>query len=282
MRAWRALKPFISSSLQSSSSSSSSSRTHLIPTLSLLHFFSAQPHQSIPRPSSTPAEEYEDSDSVSIFDSSDFSFPATPVTAKPDPTWNDAYRAKVDRTLFGVDTTQQQRQQVDKESEKKKKKKERWKEKKSLLPPEEDDEGEKRRANRLAKVLLQAALEKPDAVEQEESGMIVEEEDQRSLSVGIIGAPNAGKSCLTNFMVGTKVSAVSRKTNTTTHEVLGVMTKGNTQICFFDTPGLMLKRGQSYRADVKVRIESAWSSVNLYDVLIVIFDVHRHLNMYGS
>lgn len=47
--------------------------------------------------------------------------------------------------------------------------------------------------------------------------------------------------------------------------------------CFFDTPGLSINsRGIPYK-DFKVRVESAWSSVNLYDVLIVIFDVHRHL-----
>ncbi|KAF8364708.1 hypothetical protein HHK36_033318 [Tetracentron sinense] len=50
-------------------------------------------------------------------------------------------------------------------------------------------------------------------------------------------------------------------------------------LCFFDTPGLMLKSGgYPCKTDVKVRVESAWSSVSLYDVLIVIFDVHRHLN----
>lgn len=128
----------------------------------------------------------------------------------------------------------------------------------------------KRRA--LAKALLEAAIGGPDEEEEE-----VKEEDQKSLSVGIIGAPNAGKSSLTNYMVGTKVAAVSRKTNTTTHEVLGVMTNGNTQICFFDTPGLMLKKSGLPGKDLKARLESAWSSVNLYDLLIVIFDVHRHI-----
>ncbi|GFY98064.1 GTP-binding family protein [Actinidia rufa] len=48
--------------------------------------------------------------------------------------------------------------------------------------------------------------------------------------------------------------------------------------CFFDTPGLTLNRGGFPYNDMKVRVESAWSSVGLYDVLIVIFDVHRHLN----
>lgn len=150
----------------------------------------------------------------------------------------------------------------------------------------EDDEDEKyhvdeeERDRILARTLLEAALMPADEVEDEEdeNGSVVKEEDQRSLSVGIIGAPNAGKSSLTNFMVGSKVAAVSRKTNTTTHEVLGVMTKGSTQISFFDTPGLMIgKNGLPFRQDVKFRVENAWSSIDLYDLLIVIFDVHRHL-----
>jgi len=132
----------------------------------------------------------------------------------------------------------------------------------------------------VALALLDAAMEPPD--EEDEDPGEVREEDQMSLSVSIVGAPNAGKSSLTNTMVGTKVAAVSRKTNTTTHEILGVLTKGNTQICFFDTPGLMLgHHGFPYR-DVTVRVESAWSSINLYDLLIVMFDVNRHLNMPDS
>lgn len=48
--------------------------------------------------------------------------------------------------------------------------------------------------------------------------------------------------------------------------------------CFFDTPGLTLTKGGYPHRDVKVRVESVWSAIDLYDVLIVIFDVHRHLN----
>ncbi|CAO2176124.1 unnamed protein product [Urochloa humidicola] len=141
---------------------------------------------------------------------------------------------------------------------------------------EEDEE----RSRDVALALLDAAMEPPD--EDDVDAGEVREEDQMSLSVGIVGAPNAGKSSLTNTMVGAKVAAVSRKTNTTTHEILGVLTKGNTQICFFDTPGLMLgHHGFPYR-DVTVRVESAWSSINLYDLLIVMFDVSRHLNMPDS
>ncbi|KAH0454356.1 hypothetical protein IEQ34_016280 [Dendrobium chrysotoxum] len=196
------------------------------------------------------------------FDSREFSLPSSSSTAtavysssvgkKKNPQlWDDKYRAKADRALFAQA-------------------------KPSRSQDEEEENEEKERANMLAKALLEAALLPPDDVD--DDNMIVKEEDQKSLSVGIVGAPNAGKSSLTNSMVGTKVAAVSRKTNTTTHEVLGVMTKGNTQICFFDTPGLMIgHHGYPYRTDVKVRVESAWSSIDLYDLLIVIFDVHRHI-----
>ncbi|KAI3901609.1 hypothetical protein MKW98_016363, partial [Papaver atlanticum] len=95
---------------------------------------------------------------------------------------------------------------------------------KSILKTDESS----RRAKILARALLEAGMEKSDVEEEED--MIVKEEDQKSLSVGIIGAPNAGKSALTNFMVGSKFAVVSCKTNTTTHEVLGVMTNGNTQM----------------------------------------------------
>ncbi|KAJ3693512.1 hypothetical protein LUZ60_008992 [Juncus effusus] len=191
-----------------------------------------------------------DSDSAATsaadFDSSDYALPSNnPSPSKPrlDP----YYRARADEALFG---------------------------KKTPLREEE----EKERATRLARSLLEAALEPSDDVEEESS--IVREEDQKSLSIGIIGAPNAGKSSLTNFMVETKVAAVSRKTNTTTHEILGTLTKGNTQICFFDTPGLLIgHHGYPYRTDVKVRVESAWNTINLYDLLIVIFDVNRHISM---
>ncbi|PKA57025.1 GTP-binding protein ERG [Apostasia shenzhenica] len=203
-------------------------------------------------------------DAAPDFDSRDFSLPSSSSSGSVATTsrgakqhlchiWDDKYRVKADQVLFG---------------------------KSNKLPvshePKEGEEKDKMRAKVLARALLEAALLPPDDAEEED--MLVKLEDQRSLNVGIVGAPNAGKSSLTNTMVGTKVAAVSRKTNTTTHEVLGVMTKGNTQILFFDTPGLMIgHHGYPYRADVKVRVESAWSSIELYDLLIVMFDVHRHL-----
>lgn len=65
---------------------------------------------------------------------------------------------------------------------------------------EEEDE---RRRRVLAKALLEAALERGDEEEEEDGEEeVVKEEDQKSVTVGIIGAPNAGKSALTNYLVG--------------------------------------------------------------------------------
>lgn len=58
----------------------------------------------------------------------------------------------------------------------------------------------------------------------------VPKQDQRSLSIAIIGAPNAGKSTLVNSIVGTKISAVSSKVQTTRERVVGVLTENDTQL----------------------------------------------------
>ncbi|XP_024020161.1 GTP-binding protein ERG isoform X2 [Morus notabilis] len=258
MKALRALR-----TLTSLSSNSKAPKIPLNPSFPF-RFYAAQPQEDDPSSHPTFSDSENASDS-SVFDSSHYAMPGffgSDATAPPkQPTWDKQYRAKADEVIFG-----------------KKKKKKKKKTQKEEEEEEEEVEEEKRRA--LAKALLEAALEAADDDEddeEEDGDSVVKEEDQKSLSVGIVGAPNAGKSALTNYMVGTKVAAVSRKTNTTTHEVLGVMTKGNTQICFFDTPGLTLtSSGQPYK-DIKVRVESAWSSVQLYDAVIVIFDVHRHI-----
>ncbi|MBA0760373.1 hypothetical protein Gotri_023122, partial [Gossypium trilobum] len=212
--------------------------------------FSVQPQQR----QDDSDDSHPNNSAISDFDSAQFSIPDALRTTPQQPTWDVYHRQRVERIFSNGDLRHRK------------------------VKEEEEEEESRRRI--LAKALLEAALEGPD--EDADQDQEVKEEDQKSLSVGIIGAPNAGKSALTNFMVGTKVAAVSRKTNTTTHEVLGVMTKGDTQICFFDTPGLMLNRSGYLHKDMKVRVESAWSSVNLYDVLMVIFDVHRHLTNLSS
>ena len=61
---------------------------------------------------------------------------------------------------------------------------------------------------------------------------------KKLLKALIVGKPNVGKSTLLNSLVGEKVSIVSRKAQTTQRNTTGVITKDNSQLIFFDTPGL--------------------------------------------
>src|ERR1700728_514644 len=87
----------------------------------------------------------------------------------------------------------------------------------------------------------------------------------------IIGAPNAGKSTLVNALVGEKVSIVTRKAQTTRSAVRGVMTKGEAQIVFVDTPGLFAPKRRLDRA----MVASAWSAAADADVVALMIDARK-------
>lgn len=65
-----------------------------------------------------------------------------------------------------------------------------------------------------------------------------EEKKFRSGFVGIIGAPNAGKSTLLNQVLGQKISITSKKPQTTRDRILGIVNRPSSQIVFIDTPGI--------------------------------------------
>jgi GTPase len=86
--------------------------------------------------------------------------------------------------------------------------------------------------------------------------------------VAVIGAPNAGKSTLVNALVGTKVSIVTPKVQTTRMPVRGVAIRGDAQIVFVDTPGIFKPRRRLDRAMVK----SAWAGAGDADAILLIVD----------
>lgn len=84
----------------------------------------------------------------------------------------------------------------------------------------------------------------------------------------IIGAPNAGKSTLTNRLVGVKVAIVTHKVQTTRFPVRGVAHLGGAQIVLVDTPGIFRAKKRLDRAMVK----SAWSGADDADAVVHLID----------
>ncbi|MAK80850.1 GTPase Era [Phenylobacterium sp.] len=91
--------------------------------------------------------------------------------------------------------------------------------------------------------------------------------------VAIIGAPNAGKSTLTNRLVGAKVSIVTQKVQTTRFPVRGVAIEGESQIVLVDTPGIFAPRRRLDRA----MIRSAWGGAEEADAVVHLIDVQAEL-----
>jgi GTP-binding protein Era len=90
----------------------------------------------------------------------------------------------------------------------------------------------------------------------------------------LIGAPNAGKSTLLNALVGSKVSIVSRKVQTTRTLVRGIALEGAAQIIFVDTPGIFRPKRRLDRA----MVTSAWGGAGDADVIAFLIDVRKGLD----
>ena len=89
--------------------------------------------------------------------------------------------------------------------------------------------------------------------------------------VALIGEPNAGKSTLTNRMVGAKVSIVTHKVQTTRARIRGVALEGDSQIVFVDTPGLFRPRRRLDRA----MVAAAWGGAADADIIVLLVEAHR-------
>lgn len=96
----------------------------------------------------------------------------------------------------------------------------------------------------------------------------------RSGFVALIGAPNAGKSTLVNQLVGTKVSIVTHKVQTTRALVRGIFIEGPAQIVLVDTPGIFRPKRRLDRA----MVTTAWGGAKDADIILVLLDLQGGLN----
>jgi GTP-binding protein Era len=91
--------------------------------------------------------------------------------------------------------------------------------------------------------------------------------------VALIGAPNAGKSTLLNALVGSKVSIVTHKVQTTRALVRGITVHGPSQVIFVDTPGIFAPKRRLDRA----MVTTAWGGAADADVVALLIDARRGL-----
>lgn len=92
--------------------------------------------------------------------------------------------------------------------------------------------------------------------------------------VALIGAPNVGKSTLVNALVGSKVTIVSRKVQTTRALIRGIVVEDNAQIVLVDTPGIFAPKRRLDRA----MVSTAWSGAHDADLVCVLLDARAGID----
>lgn len=92
--------------------------------------------------------------------------------------------------------------------------------------------------------------------------------------IAIVGRPNVGKSTLLNHLIGQKISITSRKAQTTRHRIHGILTEGNAQYVFIDTPGFQTRYTNALNRSMNRVVTSS-----LREVHVVLFVIEaRHFD----
>jgi GTP-binding protein Era len=95
--------------------------------------------------------------------------------------------------------------------------------------------------------------------------------ETRCGTIALVGAPNAGKSTLLNRLVGSKLSIVTPKVQTTRSRILGIAMRGTAQLIFVDTPGIFAPKRRLDRA----MVAAAWAGAEDADIVVVLVDAAR-------
>ena len=98
--------------------------------------------------------------------------------------------------------------------------------------------------------------------------------DKRFGFAAIIGAPNAGKSTLVNQLVGSKISIVSHKVQTTRSRIRAILVAGDVQAVLVDTPGIFAPKRKLDEA----MVESAWAGASESDSVMLLIDARRGID----
>ncbi|HER27613.1 MAG TPA: GTPase Era, partial [Rhodospirillales bacterium] len=103
---------------------------------------------------------------------------------------------------------------------------------------------------------------------------MIDRSEQRCGFMAVLGAPNVGKSTLVNRLVGTKVSIVSPKVQTTRTRVLGIRMEQSAQLVFIDTPGVFVPKRRLDRA----MVASAWGGAADADRILLMIDATKGID----
>ncbi len=98
-------------------------------------------------------------------------------------------------------------------------------------------------------------------------------QNTKSIFVAIVGKPNVGKSSLMNLILGEKIAIVTRKPQTTRTSITGVLTKGETQFVFMDTPGIHTPRTKLGERMIK----TSHNAIADVDLVVMLFEPYGEI-----
>lgn len=95
-------------------------------------------------------------------------------------------------------------------------------------------------------------------------------------TIALVGAPNAGKSTLTNALLGQKLTIVSSKPQTTRNSIKAIIVEGDSQLIILDTPGIFVPRDDKILE--RIIVKSAWQGLRDSDHVCFLIDATIGLN----